>query len=90
MSSLKQHIVDLVRVSYPEYVSGDAIEKFAQLKEHKASYGAREARKLAESGILIRDPHSKHARYVYNAKDYPLNLQKDFSRTVYKSQLKLW
>ena len=71
--SLKQDITDYLRVSYPEWRSKPAIEKFAQAKGYNAENGTRRARELVNSGMIIKDPDCRYARYKFNAKDYPTN-----------------
>lgn len=53
--SLAKRIEKYLHACGNVWVSGDTIEKKAQEAGYKASYGAREARKLAKRGIIKRN-----------------------------------
>ena len=72
--SLKQDLANYVRVSYPNYVAQTAIEDFARLNHKSASNATRRARELVRSGMFVKDPDSRYARYKFNAEEYNLNL----------------
>ena len=71
--SLKNDIIDYFRVCDGEWRAKIAVEKFAQAKGYNAENGTRRARELVNSGMIIKDPDCRYARYQFNAKDYPTN-----------------
>ena len=94
-TSLKNEIAEYMRVVYPEWREKGAIERFAQEKGYDAENGARRARELENSKLLVRDPESKCTRYQYNPEFYkePQGMKRGKSTYMVESQFKeltLW